>query len=121
MGQEPLHPVELSVETFAAVLWKDNCTTEELLLARINQLEARVEELALARTRLEASRERSKEDFDRTHRMRGVRQVIGSSRNNFPRERSNVHFSHEAICSGVVPGTFSPCRPNTRCFPNSVR
>jgi type II secretory pathway pseudopilin PulG len=50
--------------------WKDEMTREELLAARIRQLQRRPEDVERAAERLRAARVKNKERFDRTHRLR---------------------------------------------------
>ena len=69
-GQKPIMPVERTVSSWTAVDWKDEMSREELLAARIRQLERRPEDVEKAKERLHVARERNKARIDRTHRLR---------------------------------------------------
>ena len=60
-GQKPIMPTERT---------KDEMSREELLAARIRQLERRPEYVERAVEKLRAARIRNKARFDRTHRLR---------------------------------------------------
>ena len=69
-GQKPIMPVERTVSSWAVLGWKDEMSREELLAARIRQLERRPEDVEKAREKLRMARKRNKARFDRTHRLR---------------------------------------------------
>ena len=69
-GQKPIMPVERTVSSWTVLGWKGEMSREELLAARIRQLERRPEDVEKARERLQMARERNKARFDRTHRLR---------------------------------------------------
>jgi hypothetical protein len=69
-GQNVVYPVETKVTTWAAIDWEYPMTREELLEARIRQLERRDEDVGVAQQRIRRSREVNKAYFDRTHRLR---------------------------------------------------
>lgn len=75
-GQRPLLPIEFQITTYETV-WKTTMTTEELLVARIRQLEVQARNIPLARERLEQSRLRDKEHFDRTTKLRPSPLLVG--------------------------------------------
>jgi hypothetical protein len=63
-------PTEQTISSWATVDWKDEMSREELLAARIQQLQQRPEDVERAAERLRAARVRNKDRFDRTHRLR---------------------------------------------------
>mgnify|MGYP000692221976 CR=1 FL=1 len=69
-GQKPIMPMERTVSSWATVDWRDEMNREELLAARIQQLERRLEDVERAAEKLRAARVKNKERFDRTHRLR---------------------------------------------------
>ena len=69
-GHKPIMPMERTIVSWAAVDWRGEMSWEELLAARIRQLERRPEDVERAKAKLHAERARNKEQFDRTHRLR---------------------------------------------------
>ena len=69
-GQKRIMPMEQMISSWAIVDWKDEMSREELLAARIRQLERRPEDMEQAKSKLHVARERNKGRFDRTHRLR---------------------------------------------------
>ena len=69
-GQNVVYPIETSVTTWAAIEWSYPMSREELLEARIRQLERRSDDLEIAKERIERSRALNKEYFDITHHLR---------------------------------------------------
>jgi hypothetical protein len=69
-GQNPVMPTERTISSWAALEWRNEMSWEELLAARIRQLERRLEDTERAAERLRTARLRNKEQFDRTHRLR---------------------------------------------------
>jgi translation initiation factor IF-1 len=69
-GQKPVMPTERTIASWAALGWKNEMSREELLAARIRQLERRPEDVERATEKLRTARLRNKERFDRTHRIR---------------------------------------------------
>ena len=68
-GQKPIMPTDRTISSWATVDRKDEMS-EELLAARIQQLEWRPEDVEQAAERLRMARIRNKARFDRTHRLR---------------------------------------------------
>jgi hypothetical protein len=69
-GQKPIMPTEDTIASWAALEWRNEMSREELLAARIRQLERRPENVERAAEKLPTARIRNKERFDRTHRLR---------------------------------------------------
>jgi hypothetical protein len=69
-GQKPVMPTERTISSWAALEWRDEMSREELLAARIWQLEQRPEDTERVAERLRTARMKNKERFDRTHRLR---------------------------------------------------
>jgi hypothetical protein len=69
-GQKPVMPTECTISLSVALEWRNEMSREELLAARIRQLERRPEDMERAAERLRTARMRNKERFDRTHRLR---------------------------------------------------
>jgi hypothetical protein len=69
-GQKPVMLTERAISSWAALGWKDEMSREELLAARIRQLERKPEDVGYAAEKLRTARMRNKERFDRTHRLR---------------------------------------------------
>ena len=69
-GQKPITPVEQTIASGMAVDWADEMSREELLAARIRQLERSLEDAERATMRVKEARNRNKARFDRTHRLR---------------------------------------------------
>ena len=63
-------PVEQSVFSWIALPWADKMNRKDLLALRIRQLERRDEDVQIAMERMKQCRLRSKERFDKTHRLR---------------------------------------------------
>jgi hypothetical protein len=68
-GQKPIMPTERMISSWAALECRDEMSREELLTARIRQLERRPEDVERAVEELRTARLRNKERFDRTHRL----------------------------------------------------
>jgi hypothetical protein len=62
--------MERTISSWAAIDWKDKMSWEELLAARIRQLQRRPEDVERATERLRVARVKNKERFDRIHRLR---------------------------------------------------
>jgi hypothetical protein len=69
-GQKPVMPTERTIVSWAALEWRNEMSREELLAARIRQLERRPEDVERATEKLRTARIRNKERFDRTHQIR---------------------------------------------------
>jgi hypothetical protein len=69
-GQKPVMPTERTIASWVALGWRKEMSREELLAARIRQLERRPEDVDRATEKLRTARLRNKERFDRTHRLR---------------------------------------------------
>jgi hypothetical protein len=69
-GKKPVMSIERTIASWAALEWRNEMSREELLAARIRQLERRPEDVMRATERLRTARIRNKERFDRTHRLR---------------------------------------------------
>ena len=63
-------PVEHTISSWSAIDWTGKMSREELLAARIRQLERRPEDVERIKAKLHAARENNKDRFDRTHRLR---------------------------------------------------
>ena len=63
-GQKPVMPTERTISSWATVDWKDEMSREELLAARIQQLERRPEDMERAAEKLRVARIRNKARFD---------------------------------------------------------
>ena len=63
-------PTERTISSWAMVDWKDKMSQEELLAARIRQLERRPEDVERAVEKLRAARVKNKGRFDRTDQLR---------------------------------------------------
>ena len=70
IGQIPVMPVESSIMTWSVLPWKEGMSREELLEVRIRQLERRPKDVEEAVQRQRGARLRSKQRFDRNHRLR---------------------------------------------------
>ena len=68
-GQKPIMPTERMISSWATMDWRDEMSREELLAARIQQLERRPEALERAAEKLRVARIRNKGRFDRTHQL----------------------------------------------------
>ena len=69
-GHKPIMPMERTISSWAAVDWRDEMSREEMLAARIRQLERKSEDVERAKEKLHAARARNKRRFDWTHRLR---------------------------------------------------
>src|SRR5437762_438512 len=70
-GRECLLPVQFSIASWCMVDWEDEVKTrEDLLVARIRQLDQRALEESRAAENLESSRKQNKEYFDTHNRLR---------------------------------------------------
>ena len=69
-GQNPIMLIEKIITSWIAIPWENEMTREELLGARIRQLERRPEDLEQARKLMEVARVKNKIQFDKTHRLR---------------------------------------------------
>ena len=69
-GQKPIMSVERTIASWTAIDWSNEMSREELLIARIRQLERRPDHVEQATTRVKKARIRNKALFDRTHRLR---------------------------------------------------
>ena len=63
-------PTKRTISSWTTVDWKDEMGREELLAARIRQLEHRPEDVERAAEKLRLARLKNKGRFDRTHRLR---------------------------------------------------
>ena len=69
-GQKLVMPIERTIASWVAIPWEKEMSREELLAARIRQLERRPEDLENARKIMETTRVKNKIRFDKTHRLR---------------------------------------------------
>ncbi|KAL2630446.1 hypothetical protein R1flu_015132 [Riccia fluitans] len=69
LGQKPIMPMKDETPTWTTIPWEDGISREELLEFQIRQLERRPEDVEIALERLQATRIRNKERFDKTHRL----------------------------------------------------
>ena len=69
-GQLPLMPIEENIASWRTIEWKDNVSTEELLLRRIEQFDQTSEKVAEAIKNVKGKRLANKEYFDKNHRLR---------------------------------------------------
>ena len=78
-GQKSIMPTERIISSWTEVDWKDEMSLEELLAARIRQLEQRPEDVERAAEKLRLARIKNKGRFDQTHRLRPKKiKAIGS-------------------------------------------
>jgi len=75
-GRECILPVELAISSWSAVEWEDVRSREDLLAARIKQLDERSLEESRAAERLERSRLGNKRYFDKHKRLRSAKQQL---------------------------------------------
>ena len=75
-GRDCLLPVELSVRSCAAVDWVEINSQEDLILARMHQLDAQKHTEELAAENLHQSRLSNKEYFDQHKRLRPESQKL---------------------------------------------
>jgi hypothetical protein len=69
-GQKPIMPTEDVVVTWAALPWTEEMELKDLLALRMRQLERRQEDVKRAVELQKAARWKSKEYFDKSHRLR---------------------------------------------------
>ena len=69
-GQKPIMPMERTISSWAMMDWRDEMSREELLAARIRQLERRPEDVESAVEKLRVARMMNKARFDQTHQLR---------------------------------------------------
>ena len=69
-GQKPVMPIERTITSWVAIPWENKMSREQLLAARIRQLERRPADLENARKIMETTRVKNKIRFDKTHRLR---------------------------------------------------
>ena len=69
-GQKPVMPIEKTITSWVAIPWENEMSREELLAARIRQLERRPQDLEHAQKIMEVARVKNKIRFDKTHRLR---------------------------------------------------
>lgn len=74
---EAILPIEAEVPTFSTIVWRDGYTTEELLAARMRQIERRDVDLDEAEHHLWRMHEENKEYFDNRHVLRDERLSAG--------------------------------------------
>ena len=67
--QKPLMPIEKTIPSGVAIPWENEMNREELLVARIRQLERRHEDLEHAQKIMEVAQVKNKIWFDKTHRL----------------------------------------------------
>jgi hypothetical protein len=72
-GFEPILPFDLTECTFMIEGWKTSMSASDLLALRIRQIEKRPEDMQAAAERLQASRFRSKAEFERRYQQRFYR------------------------------------------------
>ena len=75
-GQECLLPIELSVESWGTIDWDEVQTREDLILARMKQLDQRKINESQASLNLQNSRKSNKSYFDQHHRLRSELQQL---------------------------------------------
>ena len=66
-GQKPVMPIVKTIASWVAIPWENEMSREELLAARIRQLERRPEDLEKVRKMIEAARLKNKIRFNKTH------------------------------------------------------
>ncbi|OMJ16874.1 Retrovirus-related Pol polyprotein from transposon [Smittium culicis] len=69
-GQESVLPIEFEYRTWNSIEWTDSMTTEELLVARMNQLDAKDNLSEKVAERIMDARINNKHYFDRKHKIR---------------------------------------------------
>ena len=69
-GQKPIMPTEETILSWSSIPWMEDMEHEDLLALRIRQLERRQEDVDKAVERLKKARLKSKEQFDKRHRLR---------------------------------------------------
>ena len=76
-GQKPIMPAEKTITLWAAMDWKDEMSREELLTARIRQLERRPEDMERAKEKLHTTHERNKGRFRKHKSKKALSQFYG--------------------------------------------
>ncbi len=76
-GRDCILPVELSIASWSMVDWDDIRTREDLILARMRQLEARNQEISQAAENLRNARKANKDYFDSHKVLRNDRLRVG--------------------------------------------
>mgnify|MGYP000403232149 CR=1 FL=1 len=71
--QKPIMSVEWTISLWVVIDWTDEMSPEELLVARIRQLERRPEDVEHAKARLYVAREKNKDTPAETEEDRGGR------------------------------------------------
>ena len=69
-GQKPIMPTEETILSWSSIPWMEDMEREDLLALRTPQLERRQEDVDKAVERLKKARLKSKEKFDKRHRLR---------------------------------------------------
>ena len=69
-GQKPVMPIERTITSWVAIPWENKMSREQLLAARIRQLERRPEDLENAQKIIETAHVKNKIWFYKTHRLR---------------------------------------------------
>ena len=69
-GQKPIMSVERTIASWTKIDWANEMSREELLAARIQQLERRPEDVEQATMMVREVRILNKAQFDQTHRLR---------------------------------------------------
>ena len=98
-GRECLLPVQFSVASWCMIDWEGEVKTrEDLLVARIRQLDQRALEEARAAENLERSRKENKDYFDEHKRLRGDVAIAcwGSCSSTYRKETAVTGFKGEA-------------------------
>ena len=76
-GRDCVLPVETSIASSGIIDWEEVRSTEDLLLARMHQLDERVLDQARAAEALERARRGNKKYFDRVHWVREEQLKVG--------------------------------------------
>ncbi|CAM6103697.1 unnamed protein product [Calypogeia fissa] len=71
-GHLPLMQIEENVQSWRTIEWQDRVSREELLERRIEHFNQTEEKIKEALHRLKEAREKNKERFDKTHRLRPI-------------------------------------------------
>jgi hypothetical protein len=87
-GVHPVLPLDLFEHTFLVTGFRDGLSSSDLLALRIRQLEKREEDLSTAARKLEESRFRSKEQFERRYQKRLTRNIY--QKGDLVLERNNT-------------------------------
>ena len=75
-GRDCVLLVEFSIASWATVAWEEVRTRDELLIARMKQLDEHSLDIALAAGELERSRKGNKQYFDATKRLRTASETL---------------------------------------------